>query len=181
MNQCAKQKFTQLSQGNTLSVQQNSIRKMKIPTPNLCHNSQTILPAGIFLYPVRFTASTHLCGSITGQWQNLTALKTKSPWHFNTSLPTGKIKLHLLHLFQMFRTNSMPHSIQKSHCPRAIYWILNLPIHLTVIFKLDFGNSVGQPFHSHPPNKLLFSNIPVNEKTTYTCKLLLMDYVLRWT
>lgn len=52
--QSAKYKFTDLSQGNTLSIQQNWTRKMKIPTPNSCHNSQTCLPAGLFLYPDGF-------------------------------------------------------------------------------------------------------------------------------
>lgn len=105
----------------------------------------------------------------------------QKPWHFNTFFSTGKTKFSLFHLFQMFSTNSKSSSIQKSHCPRGIYWILYLPIHLMVVFKLSFWKYTGQPLHSSPPNQLIHKNPSAwMKKTIHICKLLLMDYILRW-
>lgn len=114
----------------------NWMRKIKLPTPNLCHKNQTILPAGIFLYPDRFHSMHILVWEHYWPATEFNSSKDSHP-DISTTLPPPT-KFHLPHLFQMFSTNSVSHSIQKSHCSRAIYQILDLPIHLMVIFKLNF-------------------------------------------
>lgn len=63
---------------------------MNIPPPISAITARQFCQLGYFFILTDFAACTHLRGSITDQWENLTALKTKSPQHFNTSLPTGK-------------------------------------------------------------------------------------------
>lgn len=154
--------------------------KLKSPHQISALTARQAYHLGYFFILTGFTACTHLGRSISGQRENLTALKTK-PWHFNTFFSTGKTKFSLFHLFQMFSTNSKSSSIQKSRHPRAIYWILYLPIHLIMVFKVSFWKDMGQPLHSSPPNYLIHKNPSAWMKNTiHTCKLLFMDYILRW-
>lgn len=158
---------------------------MKITT-NIFHNSQTTLPAGIFLYPDRFHSMHTLRVSTAGQRQILIiTLKTQSAWHFYTSPLTRK--KYSSTLFLMFSTNSVFHSIQKSQYPRTTItgYLLNSgftnalkSFTQTLFLQVYEGNLHALSYQNSSYSQNLIASM---EKTTHAFKLLLMDYILRLT